>query len=267
MPPDQKVQYLGNLKEAGFLSPDEAMEAARPAFAKRLGLQANPHEQYVERCIDAWLKGPPESDPNAPPDPMTGQPQDWASQYRTWMTAQQQYEAAQAQYQQQVQAQQQAMQNAAIVAGGPAQPLGPEQQNETASRDYGMAQLSLQTNPYNSAPIQAPQPPQVPKPWTPFTPRPNDNEPFIAALWARKISNTMSSPKYTQFGPEWKDVLDRQYTMTRQAAAVASAAQQAAQHPTQAPPKPQAPQQAPKPQPPQQSQPTQPAKPQPAPLR
>jgi hypothetical protein len=262
MPPDQKVQYLGNLKEAGFLSPDEAMEAARPAFAKRLGLQANPHEQYVERCIDAWLKGPPEADPNAPPDPMTGQPSDWASQYRTWMQAQQQYEAQQAQYQQAVQQQQQAMQNAAIVAGGPAQPLGPEQQNETANRDFGMATLALQTNPYNPTPLVPPQPPQVPKPWTPFTPRPNDNEPFIAALWARKISNTMSSPKYTQFGPEWKDVLDRQYQMTRQAAAVASAAQQPAPQPGQ--PKPvQAPkpQQPGRPQPPQQSQPAQPAQP------
>ena len=263
MPPDQKVQYLGNLKEAGFLSPDEAMEAARPAFAKRLGLQSNPHEQYVERCIDAWLKGPPESPPQSPPQPGVppAPPNDWASQYRVWMTAQQQFESAQAQYQQQVQAQQQALQNQAIVSGGPPQPLGPESQSETANRDYGMAQLALQTNPYNSTPLQPPQPPQVQKPWTPFAPRPNDNEPFIAALWARKISNTMSSPKYTQFGPEWKDVLDRQYTATRQAAAIASAAQQPPPQQGQpahrpAPAKPQPPQQSQQPQVAQRPQPT-----------
>ncbi len=60
MPPDQKVQYIGNLQAAMLLPPDEAAEAARPSFAKRLGLQASPEEQYVERAVDAWTKGPSE---------------------------------------------------------------------------------------------------------------------------------------------------------------------------------------------------------------
>lgn len=229
MPPDQKVQYLGNLKDAQLLTPDEAMEAARPAFAKRLGLQANPHEQYVERCLDAWLKGPPES-PEPQPGMQPGMPPapSWADQYRAWQQAQVVFEQQQAVFQQQVQAQQQAQEMAqqADTSGKPGEPKAPAPQV-----------------PPITAP--APVPPQVPKPWTPFTPRPNDTEPFIAALWARKLSATMSSPKYTQFGPEWKDVLDRQYLMARKAAAIASAGQQQAQakpqgqHPMQSGQKPQ----------------------------
>ena len=42
-----------------MLPQDEAADAARPWFSGKLGLPANPHEQYIERCIDAWLEGPP----------------------------------------------------------------------------------------------------------------------------------------------------------------------------------------------------------------
>lgn len=58
LPPEQKVQYLGNLQAAGMLPADEASEAARPAFAKRLGLPDNPHQQFIERCVALWLDGP-----------------------------------------------------------------------------------------------------------------------------------------------------------------------------------------------------------------
>jgi hypothetical protein len=76
--------------------------------------------------------------------------------------------------------------------------------------------------------VQPPVPPPpftMPPPFLPFTPRPNDTEPELSQIWARKLSKVMSSAKYTAFGPEWQNVLDEQYTRTRQAAAVASGAQ------------------------------------------
>lgn len=72
-----------------------------------------------------------------------------------------------------------------------------------------------------------PQPPQPPppmtlqQPWTPFTPRPNDTEPEVAAIWRWKLSRLISSVNYGKFGPEWQDVLNQQYLRTRQALAVA----------------------------------------------
>lgn len=238
LPADQKVQYLGSLRAEGFVTDDEAKDAARPAFSKTLGTPPNPHEQYVARCVQAWLDGPPEPeqpDPNTPPviDPTTGQPQppqDWASQYRAWMTAQQQYEAAQAQYQQQNEAYQQFLTNSAIVAAGPPNgTLGPEQQTEKAGVDYSQASIALQVaqmqNPGIAQPPVAPQAPQIPKPWTPFEPRPNDSVPAIAAIWERRLSRLMSSNKYKAFGPEWQDVLDRAYSTARQNVAIASGAQ------------------------------------------
>lgn len=58
--PEAKVNYLGNLQGAGLLSNEEARDAARPAYASALGLSDSPHLQYVERCVSAWLEGPPE---------------------------------------------------------------------------------------------------------------------------------------------------------------------------------------------------------------
>jgi len=58
--PEAKVNYLGNLKTAGLISDVEAAEAARPAYSSSLGLKDSPHQQYVERCVGAWLEGPPE---------------------------------------------------------------------------------------------------------------------------------------------------------------------------------------------------------------
>jgi hypothetical protein len=217
---DGKVQYLGNLKAEGFISAEESADAARPSFAKRLGLKPNPFEQYVSRCIDAWLEGPPADDPT--PDPMTGAPKPgWADQYRAWKTAQDQYKQAQAQFQQQQEQQQLAIQNQAIVEAGPPQPLGPEAQNEQAGVQFAQARIALSLNPLSPNPTP-PVPPQVPKPWTPFQMRPNDTEPGLSAIWMRKLSHTMSSVDYDRFGPEWTDVFNEQYTLCRQAAAMAS---------------------------------------------
>lgn len=224
--PDQKVQYLAGLSQSGLLTKEEVADAARQTFAKKLGIPADPHEQYVERCVEAWLKGPPAPAPNAPKNPQTGQPQTWAEQYQAWHAAQQQFQQATAQYQQQLQAYQAAQRNTAIVAGGPPPPkLGPESQNEKAMYDYQAAVIALQANPLPSQPPVAPQPPQVPKPWVPFVARPNDTEPAVAAIWRTKLSATMSTVKYGAFGPEWQDVLIQQYDLTRRAEAVGQTAQ------------------------------------------
>lgn len=248
-PADQKVNYLANLKAAGFMSEDDAKDAARPAFSKTLGAPPNPHEQYVARCVQSWLDGPPEApkpDPNVPPqlDAM-GQPvppQDWAAQYRAWMTAQQQFEAEQAKFTQDTQAFQQYTTLAATAqAGPPTGDLGPEAQTEKAGIDYQSAAIQLSAlqmqNPMAGTPPVAPQAPQVPKPWTPFEPRPNDSVPAIATIWERRLSKLMSSNKYKAFGAEWQDVLDRAYSTARQNVAIASGAQGG--QPQSAPQKPQ----------------------------
>lgn len=221
---DGKVQYLGNLKAGEFITMDEAKDAARPSFAKRLGLPPNPFEQYVSRCIDTWLEGPPE----APIDPNTGQPaqpSDWATEYRTWKQADDAFKQATAAYQQQQEAYTQAQQNTAIAAGGPPPALlGPEQQNETAMVAYQTASLALKTNPLGPPPV-APVPPQIPKPWVPFVIRPNDTMPELSSIWTRKMSRTMSTVKYGQFmdtSPEWTDCYNQHFNAMRQASALAN---------------------------------------------
>ncbi len=89
LPPEQKIQFLANLKAEGMLPPDEATDAARPTFAQRLGLPANPHEQYVERCVTAWLKGPPEG---------------WEEQWAAYQQQVQQFQQAQQAWQAEAQA-------------------------------------------------------------------------------------------------------------------------------------------------------------------
>lgn len=229
---DGKVQYLGNLQAEGFIAPEEARDSARPSFAKRLGIQADPFEQYVSRCVDAWLQGPPEPpkpDPAAPPqvDPMTGQPitpPTWQEQYRAWMDAQTAYEQQTAMYQEHQQANLAAKQNAAIVSVGDSTPATPTTDGTPApDPKIQEAKVGLAMNPPQPE-LAPPQPPTVPKPWTPFSPRPNDTEPKLAGIWATKLSRVMSSTNYGKFGPEWDDVLNRQYTLTRQAKATGEAA-------------------------------------------
>lgn len=60
MPPAEKVNYALQLRDAGQVDNDEAVEIARPAFAKQLGVPENPHVQRIERQVSSWLEGPPE---------------------------------------------------------------------------------------------------------------------------------------------------------------------------------------------------------------
>ena len=237
MPPDQKVQYVGQLVANKMMTEDEAKEAARPTFSKLLGLAPDPHEQYVERCLATWREGPPSPE--------------WEQEYSVWQQAQVQFEQQQQQYQQAIQAFNQWVQFKAVAAGGPPPiTLGPEGQNAKAMQDYQMAVEQLQLAPMqlprilqfdmtgNAIPPQAPQPPQVQKPWSPFAPRPNDTEPAISSIWLRKMSRGMSGSEFSKFQesfPGWTDDYVRQYMHVRQAAAVGSAGMQPPSQPIAAP--------------------------------
>jgi len=156
LPPEAKTQFIANLQAEGMLPPDEAADAARPTYAQRLGLPDDPHEQYIERCITAWLKGPPEG----------------------WDQHLQQFQAEQ-------------------------QQLAPQMQQ------YQQLQMMAQQS---GQPLTA-QPPQatIAPPWSPFTPRPNDNEPLMAQKWVKKLSRVMSTNKYSRAEPAWRSVLDQMY--------------------------------------------------------
>lgn len=57
--PEQKIQNLAGLAQAQLLNPEEAKDAARPAFSRKLGLPASAHEQRIERQITTFNKGIP----------------------------------------------------------------------------------------------------------------------------------------------------------------------------------------------------------------
>lgn len=86
MPPEQKVQYLANVRQAGFLEPETAADVARATFGPRLGLPDDPHTQYVERCVALWLDGMPEN---------------FAAMWATYMQQRQQFNELKAQRAQQ----------------------------------------------------------------------------------------------------------------------------------------------------------------------
>lgn len=197
MPPDQKVNYLASLKSQGLLSDDEAKEAARQNYADKLGLSDDAHQQYIERCVAAWLKGPPTKE--------------WPQQWQQYTQQKQAYDQQQQQYAQQMQAYQTAVHNTAIAAGGPPPALlGPESQNAQAMQAYQNAVLALQQAPLGPMP-QKPQGPAPTSPWHPFQPRPNDGEPPIAMQWLYRLSKVISTVKFDAFGPEWAVPLTQRY--------------------------------------------------------
>lgn len=113
VPPDAKVQNLAGLAQAQLLSPDEARDAARPAFSRKLGLPPSPHEQRIERQITAFKKGVPSPD--------------WIAK---WQAYQQQKQAVEDQQQRaQIAAQNTQAQSAHATAtiGAPPAPMQPVQ--------------------------------------------------------------------------------------------------------------------------------------------
>lgn len=114
MTPENKVQYASNLLMSGFMSPNEAADVARPTFGDTLGVPDNPHEQYIERCVSAWLDGPPQGDPN---NPQSG-----------WLAQAQMYQQNMQMYQQQTAPIQAEYQGHAQQAQATGQPVPPPPQ-------------------------------------------------------------------------------------------------------------------------------------------
>src|SRR5215510_6409804 len=210
----EKQQVTTNEKQMRWISPDEAAEIARPTFADALGIADSPHALRVERQVSLWLKGMPYPE--------------WAQEWDQYTQQKQLFDQAQQQYQQAAQA-------AAIVAGGPPPSnLGPESQNATAMNAYQMAVINARANPL---PPMPPQPPQIPPPQMPWTPfsfvLPNDTEPEIAQIRKRRLSNLLSTVRFAEHPPQWRQPVLDEYAKMRQAAAIgfpSAAAAQAAQN-------------------------------------
>jgi hypothetical protein len=76
--------------------------------------------------------------------------------------------------------------------------------------------------------MTAPMPPQVAPqappqllpaptpPWSPFAPRPNDGELLIAQMWAKRLSEVISTVQFDKFGPEWQQPLLEKYQAASQ---------------------------------------------------
>lgn len=197
MPPDQKVQFIGNLVGANLLPQDEAQDSARPWFSKRLGLPDDPQQQRVERQITAWNHGPPPQAVDAMGQP-TAAP---------WLNQAQVYQEAKA------------------VA---------DQQNQQAQADYQQRQSVKQANEANANTLQLPgtapaEPPpeqiqpQAPAPWSPFMPLPMDDEPLIAQLRMRRLSKLMAKTSFSSQHPLWQQLVIDEYNRMRQAVAAAQA--------------------------------------------
>lgn len=62
------------------------------------------------------------------------------------------------------------------------------------------------TAPMPPAPLVPPSPP-----WTPFPLLPNDNEPPIAKLWMRRLSEVMHTAQFFAQPPEWQQCLVQKY--------------------------------------------------------
>jgi hypothetical protein len=70
------------------------------------------------------------------------------------------------------------------------------------------------------------QPMTQPPSWTPFEPRPSDDDPEVALLRYRKLRAFMAGSDYQKQPPEWRLLVDNEYTRARQAAGIATIAEQ-----------------------------------------
>jgi hypothetical protein len=143
--PDQKVQNLAGLAQAGMLTADEAKDAARPAFSRKLGLPADPHTQRIERQITTFLKGPPSKE--------------WAGQWTQYQTEkaafdQQQLEAQQTQIAEQTRAQGDAAAAPEKAKAQAQMELEREKHRMALEAEQVKAQTAATTKPAESAPSE-----------------------------------------------------------------------------------------------------------------
>ena len=257
MTAEDQANYIAFLQGQKWIPDAKAAEIGLRGISRDLGIPEDSVKAAIERAVAKWLKGIPNPE--------------WMQSYQTWKQAQTQFQVAMQQFQKQMGQYQQWLQLSAVVAGGPPNALlGPEGQNEKAMMDYqsavfGLKALQAQVQPpqpqvpqgpqlmggamgmpqqfqpqppapFVMQPPVQPQPPQVPHPWTPFEPRPNDTEPEIAAEWKKRLSLLQMSPAYTKQPPEWREMADERYTQSRQSQATASGAVPGQQQPGTAAP-------------------------------
>lgn len=79
--PDLKIQNALGLAQSQIVTIDEAKDIARPAFSRKLGLPADPHEQRMERQITTFNKGVPSPD--------------WIAKWQQYQQEKQEFEAMQ----------------------------------------------------------------------------------------------------------------------------------------------------------------------------
>lgn len=138
MAPQDKVNYVGTLKNMGFMSADEAIDASRPTFAETVGLPDNPHQQRIERQVSSWLQGPPDKN--------------WIPAYQKYVQQLQAYQQqVQAFQQQQAQAEQQSQMMSAAT-GQPPPPQAPLQMPPAPTAPWTpFALLPMDTEPFIAA--------------------------------------------------------------------------------------------------------------------
>lgn len=202
MTAEAKANLVAFAQQQQWLPADRAADIAMSGMSRDLGLPPDVVNAAIERSVRLWLKGPP--------NPA------WIQQYQQYAVEKQQYDQAQAQFQTATQVFQTALQTQALVAAGPPQPLGPEQQNAQAMDAYQQAVLTIQSSPaLQQALMQgAPQQPQIQPPvapWTPFEARANDAEPAVALKWMQRLSRGMMHPRYSAQPPEWRAIYDQKY--------------------------------------------------------
>ena len=80
-------------------------------------------------------------------------------------------------------------------------------------------------------------PPPIPPLFNPFDPRPNDDEPEVAAIRMRRLSRLLSQATFSKFSPNWRRLVIEEYTKARQVMAqvaqMQAQAQQGAPKPAQ----------------------------------
>jgi hypothetical protein len=86
-------------------------------------------------------------------------------------------------------------------------------QYQTVTQQSVAALISQGTDPQQAQQqVQQQSPPPQPQPmWTPFDPRPNDDEPGVAKIRAKKLSDLMATPDYTKQTPGWRALVDDVY--------------------------------------------------------
>lgn len=92
----------------------------------------------------------------------------------------------------------------------------------------GWAPAQPQVDPMTGQPAVDPMTgqPVMSQSWTPFDPRPNDEEPNVAKIRHTELTKIVSDTSYTKQAPEWRALLDAEYQRMCYAAGVTTVRQQ-----------------------------------------